>query len=277
MLRQHRLSCFIVIVVAIVWTANAQAQPGGGRRGGGFGMGGPGQGGVVGLVGLPPVQKEIGLEGAAAEKVGKLVSDFQESVRDEAEKAGVGPGSFQEIQSLPAEERETKMREMREKMGGITRKLNDKFLPQVKAALTPAQYERVQQIGWQTAGSRAFAERELSQALEVTKEQQEKIVALNQEFEKKMAEERAQGAGGNFQAMFAKMREMNKARDQKAVEVLSKEQQEKYHKLMGKPFDLMQQMMQGGFGGRGGPGGPGGAAGRPGAGRPQKKDSDKKE
>jgi hypothetical protein len=63
------------------------------------------------------------------------------------------------------------------------------------------------------------------------------------------------------------MQDLNDERDTKATELLSQEQQEKYAKLKGKPFDLAQLMQLGPGGpggGRGGPGGrPQGAAGRP--------------
>ncbi|HEY2252315.1 MAG TPA: hypothetical protein VGH74_14680, partial [Planctomycetaceae bacterium] len=58
------------------------------------------------------------------------------------------------------------------------------------------------------------------------------------------------------------------------------EQQEKYAKMKGKPFDVAQLQMgpgggRGGFGGRGGPGGGPGAGPRGAAGRPQNKDEKK--
>jgi hypothetical protein len=182
------------------------------------------------------------------------------------------------------------------------KKTNDKFLPQLKEALSAPQAERLQQINWQVAGSQALAGPELGKALELSNEQQEKIRGINQDFQKKQQElsggfgggggRAGGGAGGggggppDFEAMrerMQKVQELAKERDAKAIEVLSSEQQEKYTKLKGKPFDVAQLQMgpggRGGFGGgfgggRGGPGG--GAGGRGAAGRPQNKD-DKKE
>ena len=45
--------------------------------------------------------------------------------------------------------------------------------------------------------------------------------------------------------MMAKMQELTKERDSKATEVLSKEQQEKYEKMKGKPFDVAPLMQFG--------------------------------
>jgi len=153
----------------------------------------------------------------------------------------------------------------------LMKKLNEKFVPQLKESLSGEQFERLQQIGWQAAGSQALAGPELVKALELSKEQQEKIAAINQDYGAKQREMGPFGRGGrgagdgppDFQAMRTKMQELMKERDTKATEVLSKEQTEKYTKLKGKPFDLAQLMPMG-PGGRGGPGGrPAGAVGRP--------------
>jgi hypothetical protein len=138
----------------------------------------------------------------------------------------------------------------------------------------------------QAAGSQALTRPDIVKSLDLTKDQQEKITDINQEFGKKQNELRpggrrgGAGAGGpppDFEGIRAKMQELTKERDSKATEVLSKEQQEKYEKLKGKPFDVAQLMQFGpgmGRGGRGGPGGPGGGP-RGAAGRPQKKAEEK--
>jgi len=279
MLLPSRTIGLVVIAVALCCQAtHAQERGGGPGRGGGRGfgmgmMGGPGMGGPLVLAGIPAVQKEISLEEDAVSKVQKVVDSFREEMMAETEKAGLGfagPGQFAD---LKPEEREAKMRENMEKRTAIMRKLNEKFVPQLKESLAAGQFERLQQIGWQAAGSQALAGPELVKALELSKEQQEKIVAVNREYGEKQSELRRNafgagapgggGAGAGPQGMFAKMQELTKERDTKATEVLSKEQQEKYAKLKGKPFDLALLMPMGGPG-RGGPAGrPGGAAGRP--------------
>ena len=69
------------------------------------------------------------------------------------------------------------------------------------------------------------------------------------------------GAGGGGAGGFEKMQELNKEREAKINEVLTKAQLETFAKLKGKEFDVAQLR-----GGRGGPGGPGGGAG----GRPKR-------
>jgi hypothetical protein len=304
MLRHQRTLGLVVVIAAVFSGGLAHAQPGGGGRGGrggpGFGppgMGrGPGMGGVMMLAGNPVVQKEIGLEGEAAAKVQKLVTSFREEMQSAMEEAGLGfgggPGGGGPGGGGPGQGQGPSPEE-REKRAGITKKLNDKFMPQLKETLSAPQAERLQQINWQIAGSGALAGPELGKSLELTQEQQDKIKGINQDYMQKQNELR-RGAGGgggrgvgapDFQAVFTKVQELNKERDSKAIEVLSKDQQEKYTKLLGKSFDVAQLQMgpggRGGFGGRGGPGGPSGAGGpggrpRGAAGRPQNKD-DKKE
>jgi hypothetical protein len=274
----------LVIVAIALWDGSVQAQnrgggPGGGGRGFGmgFGMGGPGAGGVFGLAGNPAVQKEIGLEGEGVAKVQKVVDSFREEMTGEMEKAGLGFGGPGQFAELTPEERQAKMREMNEQRMALMKKLNEKFGPQLKETLSATQFERLQQIGWQAGGSQALVGPELVKALELSKEQQEKIAAINQEYAAKQREMGGFGRGGagggaggappDFQAMRTKMQEMTRERDGKANDLLSKKQQEQYTKLKGKPFDLAQLMPMGPGGpggGRGGPGGrPQGAAGRP--------------
>jgi hypothetical protein len=274
---------------------------GGGRGGQGFGgrgFGGPGMGGgmgggIIGLAGIPPVQDEIGLEGQAAAKVQTLIESFREEMRSAMQEAGLGFGGPGQFQDLSPEERQVKMREMNEKRMEITKKLNEKFMPQLKELLSDSQVERLQQINWQVGGIQALAGPELARSLELSKEQQEKISGIIQEFATKQQELVAVGFGRGggaspdpeaFQERMQKLQALVTERDAKAVEVLSSAQQEKYAKMKGKRFELPPGGFGGGgfgvggFGGRGGPGAPGGPGGRSrgAAGRPQNND-DKKE
>jgi hypothetical protein len=287
MIRRQRIIALIVVIAGVLVADAAQAQPPGGGRGrGGFGgppgMGGPGMGGPMMLVQNPAVQKEIGLEGEAVERVQKIAGAYRDEMMAESEKAGITFGGPQQFEGLSPEERETKMREMNEKRQAMMTKLNEKFMPQLKESLTAPQFERVQQISLQAAGSQALTRPDVAKTLDLTKEQQEKIAGINQEFMQKQAGLRGGRRGGglgaegpppDFEAMMAKRQELTKERDSQATEVLSKEQQEKYEKLKGKPFDVAQ-LMPGPGAGRGGPGGPGGGP-RGAAGRPQKKDEKK--
>jgi hypothetical protein len=251
MLRHQWFVGLVVVVTATLWQGTANAQPGGGRGGG---MGGPGGGTLIGLAGIPPVQKELGLEGEAAEKLQKLAGAFRQEMQTAVEEAGIGFNAFGALQNLSQEERDAKMREMNDKRTEITKKLNDKFLPQLKEGLTAQQLARLQEIQTQFNGSQGLTSPEMIKALDLSKEQQEKITAVNQDFGRKQRELFQPGGGGgapDFQAMAAKREELVKEREAKAAEVLSKEQQEKLAKLKGKPFDLSQLQPQGRRGGAG--------------------------
>ena len=141
-------------------------------------------------------------------------------------------------------------------MAANAKKLNDKYAPKIKETLKPEQFERLQQISYQAAGTGVYTNADVVKALELTKEQQEKIATINKDAQAKQG---ALTADGGREA-FAKIREEQTA---DLAKVLTAEQTEKLTKLKGKAFDVSTL-------GRGGPGG-----GRPG-GRPGAKAGEKK-
>ena len=235
---------FAALIAGLVVTTSLSAQ----GRGGGFGGG---QGGIARLAGNEAVQKEIGVTDEQKEKLktlGEELAKDQEAARSSAPAAG-------NFQDLSQEERSKLM----EQMMATAKKLNDKYSPKIKETLKPEQFERLQQISYQAAGPAVYTNAEVITALDITKEQQEKLATLNKDFQEK---QRALFAGGNAEGgreAFAKLREEQSA---DLAKVLTAEQTEKLTKLKGKAFDVST------LGGRG----PGGAGGRPGGkGRPEKK------
>ncbi len=284
---KSRLASFLAVgVVMFLGASLAMAQgQGQGQGQGGRGQGGPGRGGfggprvggVMGLLNNEEVQKELALDDATKASVKKVTDAAGEEARKEA---GEG-GGFAGLRDLPEAERRAKMQEFQAKAAEVQAKVVAKFLPQVKEVLTPAQFERAQQIYWQSSTVRALSDPDLVKALDVTKEQTEKIAAVGKEYEEKQrglfGGGRGQGGGGagDFAAAREKMNELNKERDTKVTDVLTADQKAKFATLKGKEFDVSK--LRGGFGG--GRGGRGGAGGRPaGAGRPEaeKKADEKK-
>lgn len=276
-------------IVALV-AGTVVAQPPGGR--GGFG-GGRGPGNPLALLAQEPVQKELGLSAEAIEKGRKVLEEMREAGQAEMQKVfgdggGAGPNMTDE-----------QRKEMQSKMAATTQALHAKFAPQVKALLSEEQYARLQQIGWQVAGSNALTDAEVVKQLGLSKEQTEKIAASNQEYQAKqfaMMREAFAGrggpggqggqrpggggaaGGGDFRA---KAQELNKERDAKALDVLTADQKAAFEKLKGKSFDVSQLQMGRGPGGPGGgqpgAGGRPGRGGRPGAGgRPGQPSGDEK-
>jgi Spy/CpxP family protein refolding chaperone len=235
---------FTALLAGLVVTTSLSAQ---GRRGGGFGFGG--QGGLLRIAGNDAVQKEIGVTDDQKAKLKTIGEEFAKD-QEEARASGPGAGGFQD---LSQEERAKLM----EQMMATAKKLNDKYVPKLKETLKPEQFERLQQISYQAAGPAAYANADVVKALDLTKEQQEKIATINKDFQEKMRALFAGGGAGGPE-VFAKLGEEQSA---DLAKVLTTEQSEKFAKLKGKAFDV--SVLRGG--GPGGPGGrPGGAKGRPG-------------
>lgn len=222
-------------------TATADAQQGGGRGRGG--MGGFGRGGIFMIVGNEAVQKDLGLSSSEVAKVKEITDDFNAANREGMSGIQFGPNMSQED---------------RDKMASVGKANAEKFTPKLKAVLTADQFTRLQQINWQNMGTGALADAEVVKALSLTKDQQDKVKTLTDEYGVKTRELFSGGGGGggfNPENM-TKMREINKERDAKITEVLTKDQQDKFASLKGKEFDVDQ--LRGGRGGRGGGGGGGG-------------------
>lgn len=258
-----------------------QGGGGGGRGGfGGFGGGGFGGGsrGVLGLISNEAVQKELAVDADTTAKLKKVSDD----VRAELTAGAPQGGGREAFQGLSDEERRAKMAELQKKGAENTAKVVAKFQPQLKEILSETQYTRLQQIYWQSSLDAALADPEVIKAIDLTKEQQDKIAAVGKEMGDKIREAFGGGRGGagggggaGAGGGFAKIQELNKERETKTLDVLSAEQKDKFASLKGKAFDVA--LLRPNFGGgRGGPGGrPAGAGGRPAA-ETEKKDEEKK-
>ena len=239
--------------LALATTVQAQGPGGGGRGRGGFG------GGVFSVAQNEAVQKDLGLSTEVAAKVKEITDEQSKEFREAIGGPGGGGGGGGGFGNMSEEDR----RKFQEKMSEATKTTTAKFLPQLKDALTADQFARLQQINWQNMGTRAFAETEVVKSLTITKEQQDKLKGINDEFDKKRGELFA-GGGGRGPEMFEKMQEMNKERDAKLTEAMTPAQLEKFAMLKGKEFDVTQL-------GRGGPGGGGGGGAGARPKRPQPK------
>ena len=80
----------------------------------------------------------------------------------------------------------------------------------------------------------------LVKALEISKEQQDKLNALNQEYQQKQRASLGRASGHIAPENFAKMLELGHECDMKALEILSKTELDKFAELKGRPFDLTQ-------------------------------------
>ena len=251
--RLTRVLALSLVMFLSVSMAMAQGQGQGNRqRGGrgGFGGGFGGAGGVMGLLNNEEVQKELALDEATKASVKKITDAAAEEARTEA---GAG-GGFAALRELPEAERRAKMQELQAKGAEVRAKITAKYQPQVKEVLTPAQFERAQQIYWQVNTERALSDPDLVKALDITKEQQDKIAAVSKEYSEKTRALFTGGRGqGGAEGGREKMAELNKERETKVTDVLTADQKTKFATLKGKEFDVSK--LRGGFGGgRGGRG-----------------------
>jgi Spy/CpxP family protein refolding chaperone len=234
MSRLSYLGC-AALITGLVLTTSISAQQG--RRGGGF----AGRGGVMGplmLLGSEAVQKEVGITDDQKAKLATLREEYlkeDEKVRTDAGVTGGGGANI-------TDEQRAKLDEGRNKLGAT-------FAPKVKETLKPEQFERVVQIAYQYAGPNAYTDARVVKALDLTKEQQEKITTINKDYQEKMRALFAGGAAGGNREAFAKLREEQSA---EVAKVLTKEQSDKFTTLKGKAFDVSTIQFGGGRGGKGG-------------------------
>jgi len=252
---KNRLTSLVVVALALGLSATsvfAQGQ-GGGRGRGGFGGGGFFQRDVLSLIANEAVVKELGVSEEVAAKLKKISDDNRADVRKAVGDTRLGQDAT-----------DAERAERRKKSEEAAKTARETYLPKVKETLTAEQYKRVQEIVYQANG---LSDPEVVKALEITKEQQDKIAAINKEAGEKTRALFTGGAGGGEGAR-EKMQEINKERTTQVAAVLTADQTAKWNTMKGKEFDLAKLRPMGGPGGgrgnRGGAaGGTGGAAGRP--------------
>jgi hypothetical protein len=132
--------------------------------------------------------------------------------------------------------------------------------------LLPNQLKRLTEIYVQQAGTGALQDEEIAKELGISDAQKTQIAKVRDDFSAKRREMFQPGGGGrgggDFEAMRAKMVEMNKAQDEQILAVLSAQQKTKFEEMKGKTFDMPEGAGRGGRGPGGGQGGKGGQRGK---------------
>jgi hypothetical protein len=225
--------------------------------GGGMGMmGGGGDMMLFGLLRIEEVQKEIDLMDDQISAVGKIGEKLQAAERPD----------FSGMRDATEEKRA----ELMEKMRVFSEEQGKMISEQLEEVLLPEQFDRLREIGLQQQGASAFSDPKVVAKLVITEDQKKKLETQQTEFREKMVTEMraALEGGGDREAMVAKVGEMRDAQVEDAKSVLTSEQKETFAKMLGKPFDMPEGAMRGGFGGGGRRGGqPGGGGGGGGGGR----------
>jgi Spy/CpxP family protein refolding chaperone len=236
-----------VALVAACFAMTALAQGPGGR---GFGRG-PGGGSGAMLLMMQEVQKELKITDEQKAKLEALGKEVGEKFR-----ASFDRNAFQDFQNLSNEEREKRIAEMRKKMEGVTKEVDEKLTK----ILDAKQIERLKQLQLQREGAMALTRPEVVKKLGLSEEQQAKIKKIQEDarpkdrprFDPNQSDEERQAA-------FKKMREKFEQAQKDCLAVLSDEQMLDWTEMCGKEFKFPERQFGGNRRGpRGGPSGPGG-------------------
>lgn len=183
---------------------------------------------VLNILSSPTAVKELKVAGTAVGKLKNVTAAYRE------ENAIFLDDS---LFKLPEPERTKKTAEARVALDKKHRQIHDTYIPKVKSLLTPAQFERAQQIAWQTQGIGAFSEPETVAALDLTEPQQEQIAAANKEYGSKL-QALYDVISGNQIIDLKKKAKYDRERHSQIMAILTKEQSAQWTKLIGKPYDL---------------------------------------
>ena len=244
------------------------AGPGGGppggiaqsgrRIGGMVNQGNTGGGdGIFSLLMIPGVQTDLGLNQEAIAKVLEIRQQFGKSWVQAGggfrirliERNSGGMVNYQEaamppfgIMRFPGQTAEARQQEL-EKMTELWHTNTAEFLPQLKAAITPDQFQRLQQIYWQALQSAALAEPEVVEGLAIAGEQKQQIVAVLNEYRelKNKLFQPGPPADGDADPREV-LAKLSTEQNAKVLALLTKEQLEKFASLKGKEFDVKQLM-----------------------------------
>lgn len=223
-----RRTAALLTVCCLLASAIGIAQE---RRGGGpGGFGGPPVSNAM-LLGIPEVQKELGL----SDEQLKLVSGWIGQTQEQLQRVMAG-FNFQDLQSLPDEERDQKLEEFRQKSDSANRQSDEKLA----AILHVPQVARLNQLKLQRGGIQTLLQDDIAQKLSLTDEQRQKLRNLPRE--------------SFFPFSPPDVRQQAQT---EALAILTDAQKTQWTELRGKEFTFPE-----GFGPGRGPGGPGGMMGQ---------------
>jgi hypothetical protein len=206
---------------------------------------------TLSLLGHEAVQKELALRPEQTEKVQGLLAEVRAEWKQQMQAAR---GTARGEENGSGEDRPHRSGEMRSKFAEVSKNVNEKFRAKLAEVLDAPQQARLHEIAIQVAGTHAFQDADVIRGLGLSKEQQEQLAAVRQEFAAKFGEMRQEGRqkggrqdgarqngeGGRNGEGFAKMHELRQEELAKAISVLTPEQQARFATMKGKPFDLGQ-------------------------------------
>jgi len=177
------------------------------------------------------VQKELSVTDEQKKTLSELAAQLQ------AEAMEIISG----LQDLSPEEQKEHMPELMKMVGDKGKEIQEK----VDKVLDQKQLARMKELSLQSRGAAALEDDEVAAALKISDDQKAKLVAVREEGNKKMEEAmaalRGGGGGGDAGDMRKKMMDMRKELGDKALAVLSPDQQEQFEKMKGAKFTFPPQ------------------------------------
>jgi hypothetical protein len=223
---------------------------GGGRRGGfggrGFGFGRFGATHQIDLVGLPEVETELKLTDEQKTTIAALTDEFREERRAQFGGGGGGGGGGGFGPEAQAERA----------------KLNADFAAKLNEALDETQRSRLLGIYLQVNGPTVLNEEAIAKVFELTDEQKTELTEVANEQRQEMFSAFQDMQDMEQEERLAKIEELNKARDEALLAVLTDDQKKEFEELKGEKLEIdltqLRGRGRGGFGGGGRRGGDGG-------------------
>lgn len=221
----------LAALVCVAFVAESAQAQGGGRGRGGFGRRFGRTTHQIELAGLPEVQAELNLTDEQKTKVADLSDEFNEERRGQG--FGGGGGG--------AEGRAERA------------KLNADYAAKLNEALDEVQQKRIQEVYVQVNGAAVLMDEPMVTALKITDEQQASLETALDDQRQAMRDAFQDMQDLSDEERTAKMDEINKARDEALLAVLTDEQKTEFEALKGEKLEIdMSQLRQFGRGGRGG-------------------------
>jgi hypothetical protein len=203
------------------------------------------------LAALPEVETDLKLTEDQKTKIATLSEEFDEERRGQFGRGGGGGGGGG----------------FSEEARAARAKMNADYAAKLNEALDEAQQKRIQEVYVQVNGASLLTDDAIAAALAITDEQKEDLQTALEDQGQAMRDAFGDWQNLSDEERTAKMAELNKARDEALLAVLTDEQKTKFDSLKGEKLEIdMTQLRQFGRGGRGGGFGGGGGGRRGGRG-----------
>lgn len=174
----------------------------------------------------PKVQEELKLDGDQKTEIKEAFDGYYKSQRDE----------YAKLRGLQLAERRKKNKELQKNLQAKRKEL-DKSL---RGLLKKEQRTRLDQIVLQRYGLNGLSRPEVAKKLKISSEQQNKIKDVQKSATEKQRKLRTAIRNGTLDRTKyrEKLQEIQKEREKKTLEVLTKEQRAEFEKMKGKRFDF---------------------------------------